>query len=268
MSALQYLIGTAAGAVAGFSLGLVGGGGSILAVPLIVYAVGVQDPHVAVGTSALAVAANALTNAVGHARIGTVRWRIAGIFAAAGVVGAWIGSVAGKALPGERLLVCFGVLMLLVGILMIRNRNAPGDPDPGLDRPDVARLLVTGGVTGAVSGFFGIGGGFLIVPGLMYSARLPILHAVASSMVAVAAFGMTTAASYARSGWIDWPLAAVFILGGLFGGLTGVRLARRLAERKGMLNVLFASLVLVVALYVIWRSSAALGLRWISAAGH
>jgi uncharacterized protein len=260
VTGLGYLVGAGAGAVAGFSLGLAGGGGSILAVPLIVYAVGVKDPHVAVGTSALAVAANAFAGAVGHARAGAVRWRIAGTFAAAGVAGAWIGSLAGKALPGQRLLLCFGVLMLVVGALMIRNRRAPGDPEATLDRPNIVRLLLTGAVTGAVSGFFGIGGGFLIVPGLMYAARLPILQAVGSSLVAVTAFGLTTAASYARSGWIDWPLAAMFIGGGLLGGFAGVRLARRLASHEGALNVLFASLVFVVALYMIYRSTTALGL--------
>ncbi|MGH7746864.1 MAG: sulfite exporter TauE/SafE family protein [Steroidobacteraceae bacterium] len=256
LSAPQYLIGTAAGALAGFSLGLVGGGGSLLTVPLIVYAVGVSDAHVAVGTSALAVAANALTSLTGHARAGTVRWRIAGVFAAAGVAGAWLGSLAGKSIGGERLLFAFGVLMLVVGALMIRNRNASGNPGAGIDGPGTARLIIIGALTGALSGFFGIGGGFLIVPGLMYCAGLPILQAVGSSLVAVSAFGLTTAVSYARSGWIDWPLAAVFIGGGIPGGFAGVRLARRLAAARGALNLVFAGLVLLVALYIIYRGAA------------
>ena len=90
---MQYVIGAAAGVIVGFSLGLIGGGGSILAVPLMVYAVGVSDPHLAIGTSALAVSANAIAGLLSHARLGTVRWKIAGLFAATGIVGAWLGSL-------------------------------------------------------------------------------------------------------------------------------------------------------------------------------
>ena len=252
---MQYLIGAAAGVIVGFSLGLVGGGGSILAVPLIVYAVGVRDAHLAIGTSALAVAANALAGLASHARLGTVRWRIAGLFAAAGIAGAWIGSLGGKALAGPKLLVCFAALMFVVGVMMLRGRPARGDPDGEPGRVSIPRLLSVGVLTGAVSGFFGIGGGFLIVPGLMYAAHLPILEAVGSALVAVAAFGLTTAVNYARSGWIDWPLAAVLIGGGALGGIAGTRLARRLAAKRGMLNRVYAAAVFMVALYMIYRSA-------------
>jgi len=252
---LQYLIGAAAGVIVGFSLGLVGGGGSILAVPLIVYAVGVRDPHLAVGTSALAVAANALAGVVSHARLGIVRWRIAGLFAAAGVVGAWIGSLGGKALAGPKLLACFAGLMLLVGVVMLRSRPARGNLDAKPGQVSTLRLVIVGVLTGVVSGFFGIGGGFLIVPGLMYAAHLPILEAVGSALVAVTAFGLTTAVSYARSGWIDWPLASAFIGGGALGGVAGTHLARRLAAKRGALNRVYAVVVFVVALYMIFRSA-------------
>ena len=234
MQGAQYLIGVIAGTLVGFLLGVVGGGGSILAVPLMVYAVGVRDPHLAVGTSALAVAANAALNAVNHARAGAVRWRVATVFAAAGVAGAWLGSLAGKALPGERLLACFALLMLAVAVLMLRRAAAPAAA-PGATRgsPRLARLVGIGLVVGALSGFFGIGGGFLIVPGLVYAARLPMLEAVASSLPAVTAFSLTTAVNYARSGWVDWPLAAAFAGGGAFGGALGAHLARRLSARRG-----------------------------------
>ncbi|HEY3786872.1 MAG TPA: sulfite exporter TauE/SafE family protein [Steroidobacteraceae bacterium] len=251
---MQYFIGVAAGVIVGFSLALVGGGGSILAVPLIVYAVGVTDPHLAVGTSALAVAANAVAGLASHARAATVRWKIAGVFAAAGIIGAWLGSLAGKALAGPKLLACFAVLMLLVGVLMLRIPPTNGDSPADLGRVSVARLMMVGALTGAVSGFFGIGGGFLIVPGLMYAAHLPILEAVGSALVAVAAFGLTTAVNYARSGWIDWPVAAVFIGGGTLGSVAGTRFARRLAARQGALNRLYAAVVFLVALYMLFRS--------------
>ena len=252
---MQYLIGAAAGVIVGFSLGLVGGGGSILAVPLIVYAVAVRDAHLAIGTSALAVAANALAGVASHARLGTVRWRIAGLFAAAGIAGAWIGSLGGKALAGPKLLVCFAALMFVVGLMMLRGSTARANPDAEPGTVSIPRLLIVGVLTGAVSGFFGIGGGFLIVPGLMYAAHLPILEAVGSALVAVAAFGLTTAVNYARSGWIDWPLAAVLIGGGALGGVAGTRLARRLAAKQGVLNRVYAAAVFLVALYMIFRSA-------------
>ena len=240
------------------SLGLVGGGGSILSVPLLVYVVGVSNPHLAIGTSALAVAANALLNMVGHARHGRVKWKIAGLFAAAGVMGAALGSQAGKMLDSRRLLACFAVLMLVVGVMMLRFRFATAHPDEPLDRRSIPRLAMTGGLTGAVCGFFGIGGGFLIVPGLLYAGRLPILQAVGSSLVAVTAFGLTTALNYARSGWVDWPLAATLIVGGMLGGLVGIQLAQRLAARSGLLHICFAVIVFLVAVYMLYRSSAEL----------
>src|SRR5438105_12679456 len=108
MSAAQGVLGLASGLLVGFSLGLVGGGGSILAVPLMVYVVGVPEPHVAIGTSAIAVAANAAVNMSNHARGGTVVWSCALVFAAAGMVGAFGGSILGKMLDGDRLLALVG----------------------------------------------------------------------------------------------------------------------------------------------------------------
>lgn len=260
LSPLQYGLGAGAGSIVGFSLGLVGGGGSILAVPLIVYLVGIKDPHLAIGTSAFAVAANAFANLLNHARHGTVKWKIAGVFALAGVLGAFWGSTLGKAVDGQKLLALFAVLMLIVGGLMLRGRSASGDPDVVLTRGNAPKLLGTGAATGILSGFFGIGGGFLIVPSLMFATRMPIYYAVGSSLVGVTAFGLTTALNYAVDGWIDWPLAGVFVGGGVLGGLVGARLAKTLSGRKGMLNTVFAALIFVVAFYMLYRSAGALGI--------
>jgi len=253
-SLLQYVLGAGAGSLVGFSLGLVGGGGSILAVPLMVYLVGVKDPHLAIGTSAFAVAANAAANLANHARGGTVKWRIAGLFAVAGVAGALLGSTLGKAVDGERLLALFAVLMLVVAALMLRRRSAAGDPSVVLDRGNAPKLIGTGAATGALSGFFGIGGGFLIVPSLMFSTRMPIYHAVGSSLVGVTAFGLTTAFNYALSGWVNWALALAFVGGGVLGGLVGARLAKTLSEKKGALTSVFAVLIFGVAVYMLSRS--------------
>ena len=257
LDTLQYVLGALSGVLVGFSLGLVGGGGSILAVPLMVYLVGVPSPHIAIGTSALAVAANAATGLASHARAHTVKWRFGAVYAAAGIVGALIGSTAGKAFNGQKLLFLFALVMVVVGVLMLRGRKAGGDPSAECTRQNAPKVGGFGFGTGLFSGFFGIGGGFLIVPGLVASTRMPMINAVGTSLVAVTAFGLTTAANYALSGLVDWPLAGIFIVGGVAGGISGTMLARRLSG-GGKLTTVFAGLIFVVAAYMLWKSAAAL----------
>ena len=251
---IQYLLGALSGALVGFVLGLVGGGGSILAVPLMVYLVGVRNPHVAIGTSALAVAANAAMGLATHARLGTVKWRCASVFALSGVVGAFVGSSLGKAFDGQKLLLLFALVMIVVGVLMLRRRSHVGDPEVHLGQENATKLVLYGLGTGLFSGFFGIGGGFLIVPGLIAATGMPMLYAVGSSLVAVTAFGLTTAANYALSGLVDWPLALVFVAGGFAGSFLGTRAAKRLSG-AGHLTTVFAGLIFVVAGYMLWKSA-------------
>ena len=151
-------------------------------------------------------------------------------------------------------------LMLVVGVMMLRGRGTTGDPTVQLTPGNAPKLVGTGAATGILSGFFGIGGGFLIVPSLMWSTRMPIYNAIGSSLVGVTAFGLTTALNYAVSGWVDWPLAAVFIAGGVLGGLGGARLAKVLSDRRGALTSVFAALIFVVAVYMLYRSAGAAGL--------
>jgi hypothetical protein len=258
MTILHDLLGVASGSVVGFVLGLVGGGGSILAVPLLVYVVGVPSPHVAIGTSALAVAVSAAVNLTGHARAHTVKWPCALTFAVAGMIGAAAGAQLGKLVDGGRLLTLFGVLMIVVGLLMLRPRNSGGDPDVKLTRESMPRLLPlligVGLAVGALSGFFGIGGGFLIVPGMIGATAMPLINAIGSSLVSVTAFGLTTAASYAWSGLVDWQLAGLFIIGGALGGFLGIKLARHLAGHKHALTFTFSAIVIAVGLYVVVKS--------------
>lgn len=254
---VQYGLGAASGVFVGFSLGLVGGGGSILALPLIVYLVGVSSPHLAIGTTAVAVAANAAINLFTHARKGMVKWRCASLFAAAGIVGAFLGSSLGKSIDGQKLLFFFALLMITFGILMLSGRAGEGNPSVHLNSANAPKLVGVGLVTGGLSGFFGIGGGFLIVPGLMIATGMPIIHAVGSSLVSVAAFGTTTAANYAASGWVNWPLAAIFVIGGIAGGFGGAKLAHLLAGRRGVLNSVFACLIFAVGGYMLYQSRTA-----------
>jgi len=242
----------------GLAIGLIGGGGSILAVPLLVYVVGVSSPHVAVATAAIAVALNAATGVANHARIGNIKWPCALVFAAAGVGGALLGAEAGKAIEGSRLLAAFGVLMIVVGALLLKPRRTPPQPDVRLSRDTASRLLPRlipiGFGVGLLAGFFGIGGGFLIVPGLIGATAMPLIDAIGSSLVSVTAFGSTTAASYALSGLVDWRIAALFVLGGTAGGAVGIALAQRLARHKRALSLTFSAVVVSVGCYVVTRS--------------
>src|ERR1700742_3975761 len=242
-SATQSLLGLASGMLVGFSLGLVGGGGSILAVPLMVYVVGVPEPHVAIGTSAIAVAANAAVNLSNHARGGTVIWSCALPFAVAGIVGAFGGSLLGKMVDGQKLLALFALVMLVIALLMLKTRKRVGATDVKMNASNLPAIVGLGLATGTLSGFFGIGGGFLIVPALMLATGMPIMNAVSSSLVAVTAFGLTTAASYAWSVLIAWDLAGLFIAGGIAGGLGRTRLARSLSAQRGALNIVYATVI-------------------------
>jgi uncharacterized protein len=254
ITAAQGVLGLASGMLVGFSLGLVGGGGSILAVPLMVYVVGVAEPHVAIGTSAIAVAANAAINLSNHARGGTVIWSCALIFAAAGMAGAFGGSILGKMVDGQKLLALFALVMIVIALLMLKTRSRIGLPDVKASMSNMPAIAGLGLATGTMAGFFGIGGGFLIVPALMLATGMPIMNAVSSSLVAVTAFGLTTAASYAWSGLVSWALAGLFVAGGIAGGLAGTHSARHLAERRGALNIVFAVVIIAVALYMLARN--------------
>ncbi len=254
ISVTQGALALASGGLVGFSLGLIGGGGSVLGVPLMIYVVGVSEPHVAIGTSAIAVAANAAINLANHARGGTVVWSCALPFALPGIVGAFLGSLLGKMVDGHKLLALFALVMFVIAALMLKNRARAGVPDVKMTRTNLPAIAGLGLVTGMTSGFFGIGGGFLIVPALMLATGMPIMNAISSSLVAVTAFGTTTAASYAWSGLVSWPLAALFVLGGIGGGLVGTRSAKVLSARRGALNVAFAIVIIAVAVYMLVRN--------------
>ena len=157
-------------------------------------------------------------------------WRLGNVKAAAQPCSPrpafWVprGSALAKALDGQKLLALFGLVMVVVGLVMLRRRDSGGNPNVRLTTwaaRNLPPLLGIGFGVGLFSGFFGIGGGFLIVPGLMLATGMPLTFAIGTSLVAVAAFGAATAASYAISGLVDWWLAGLFVLGGLLGGFIG-----------------------------------------------
>ena len=247
---VQLMLAVLSGGIVALLLTVFGGGGSVLAVPLLLYVVGVQDPHVAIGASAAGVALNALTALTGQARAGRVRWPCALLFAGTGSVGAFVGSSVAKAIDGHALLIFFALAMGLVALAMLRPNAPVGAEAVRLTRAMAPRLAVSGTGVGLAAGFFGIGGGFLIVPGLMGATGMTLALAQASSLVSVAAFGATTAANYALSGLIDWPIVAAMAAGGTVGTLAGLPIARRLGANAVLGRRLFAGLILIVAVYV------------------
>lgn len=274
MHATQTILTIVSGGIVGLSLGLLGGGGSILAVPLLLYVVGIHDPHVVIGTTALAVALNAYINLIPHWRAGHVHWRAAILFAIPGALGAFVGSSAGKIMHGKELLFLFALLMIVVAVLMLRHKSpartkvAAAAPDTPVANPVIApistdladvhvktaRVVPAGFLVGAISGFFGIGGGFLIVPGLVFSTGMPMIVAIGSSLFAVGTFGLTTAVNYALSGLVNWLIMVEYVAGGVLGGILGAKLATRLSHAKNVLNYIFAGVIFVVALYMIYMN--------------
>lgn len=246
-----YLLAIPCGLLVGFLLGLIGGGGSILAIPLLIYVIGVSDPHLAIGTGSVAVATIALFNLWQHARVGNIKWPCAITFGLAGVAGASVGAHYGKMVDGQYLTLGFAGIMVLVAASMLRSQNFTGDEGVHLTPKIAVKLFPVGLGTGLIAGFFGIGGGFLIVPGLMLGSRMPMMFAVGSSLVSVSLFGLTTSVTYALSGMVLWPVAAAFLVGGAVGSKIGTSLGRRMAGKRGLMVKIFAGIVFLVAIYMV-----------------
>ena len=244
------------GMAVGLSLGLLGGGGSVLAVPLLLYVVGVKDVHVAIGTSALAVGTIAVINLLAHKRKNNVRLRTGLAFAIPGLGGTLLGAQLGLLTPSENLLMFFALFMGVVGILMLKRKTTQYDVQSS-GRHSIVMLSkknipLSGFFVGTLAGYFGIGGGFLIVPTLMYSGGLNIIEAVGTSLVSVSAFGLTTASSYFVSGHVDVLVAFLFVMGGVVGGLFGVKLIDKVS--KETLGKVFAVVIFVISAYILTRT--------------
>ncbi|HXY57068.1 MAG TPA: sulfite exporter TauE/SafE family protein [Methylocystis sp.] len=252
------LIAALSGVGVGVVQGLIGGGGSVLGVPALIYVVGLSDPHLAIGTSALAAGLSALVSLAAYARSRHVKWGCGLAFTTTGALGALAGSSLGMAFPGERLVALFGALMIFIALVMALGRPIGGDPHVRLDLRSASRLapflLAYGAGVGCLSGFFGIGGGFLAVPGLLAATDMPLIFAIGTSLISVSVFGLTTAANYAFAGLIDWRVAAFFLAGGALGGVAGARLARLLAAKRGALARVFSVIVALVGVFLIAKT--------------
>jgi uncharacterized protein len=212
--------------VVGVALGLLGGGGSILMVPLLVYVAG-MDAKEAVAASLVVVGVTAAVSVVGHARAGRVRWRTGLLFGAAGMVGAFGGGWIGGQLPGQLLLIAFALMMVATAVAMLRGRRTV-DPAKAHAELPVGRVLVDGVVIGLITGLVGAGGGFLVVPALALLGGLPMGVAVGTSLLVIAMKSAAGLTGYLTTVSLDWPLVGTITLAAIAGSLVGARLVNHI----------------------------------------
>ena len=209
----------------GVALGLLGGGGSILAVPLLVYVGGLEAKE-AIATSLLVVGVTSAVAAVGHARAGRVRWGTGAAFGAAAMAGAYVGGRLAAYVPGSWLLLGFALMMIATAAAMIRGRRG-GSAGPAREHLPVGKVVVEGLVVGLVTGMVGAGGGFLVVPALVLLGGLSMPVAVGTSLVVIAMKSFAGLAGYLATVQVDWGLAAAVTAAAVAGSLLGSRLAGR-----------------------------------------
>ena len=205
----------------GISLGLLGGGGSILTVPLLAYVAGL-DPKQAIATSLLVVGVTSAVGAVTHARAGRVRWKVAAVFGAAAMVGAYTGGRLARFVPGNILLIAFSMIMIFAAMAMLRGRKDLGDESAG--RLPVAKIVLQGATVGLISGLVGAGGGFLLVPALALLGGLPMPAAVGTSLVVISMQSFAGFAGHLSGESIDWKLAGMVTAAAVIGSVIGGRL--------------------------------------------
>lgn len=257
MNALAIIFGLAVG----LSLGLTGGGGSILAVPLLVYGLGL-DLRAAVAVSLAVVGLTSLFGAFLQARSGQVLWRAGAILGVGGIVAAPLGARVGAVMPDDVVLVLFAILMAVVGFRMAMGNQARELPvgryacprdGRGMPSPTpacIVKLGAAGAVTGILSGIFGVGGGFLLVPALVWVGSARIEHALATSLVAIALISVSGfIANLGAAGGVSAFLVLLFAGGAAGGMLVGARLKRHLSSV--VLGRVFAVVAIGAGLYVL-----------------
>ncbi|MFJ8487274.1 sulfite exporter TauE/SafE family protein [Streptomyces sp. NPDC094038] len=244
MSVLLLALG--AGAVTGLALGALGGGGSVLAVPALIYLLGFS-PAAATTASLVVVTVTSATALVAHAREGAVRWRAGAVFAAAGVVPAAVGGAVSRQLPAALLTGAFAVLAAVAALRMLRPA-AVGSTAPVPAR--ASRVAGAGAGLGAVTGVLGVGGGFLAVPSLVNVVGLRMRAAIGTSLLVITINSLTALAARAGAATdIDWSAVGPFAGAAILGAWDGRHLASRLSATT--LQRLFAYALLTVAAFML-----------------
>lgn len=230
----------------GISLGLLGGGGSILTVPLLAYVAGL-DPKHAIATSLFVVGVTSAVGSITHARAGRVRWRVAGIFGAAAMAGAYGGGRLAHFIPGNVLLIAFALIMIAAAVAMLRGRREVGDESAG--PLPILKIVLQGASVGVISGLVGAGGGFLLVPALALVGGLPMPVAVGTSLVVIAMQSFAGLAGHLAGESIDWKLAGMVTAAAVVGSIIGGRLTARV--EPATLRKAFGWFVLAMAALVL-----------------
>ena len=234
--------------VIGLSLGLLGGGGSILTLPILVYVLH-QDPKEAIAASLFVVGTTALVSAVSHARARNVQYRTGALFGAASMTGAFVGGKVAGSLPGNALLGAFAVMMLVTSLAMMRPRKEPAEGET--HTLSIARVLAVGAGVGLIAGLVGAGGGFLIVPALVLFGGLDMRRAIGTSLMVLTLQSFAGFAGHVTHTHVNWTLTGIVTTSAVMGSLVGARLAKRLSVatlRRG-----FAWFVLAMAVFMIGK---------------
>jgi uncharacterized membrane protein YfcA len=244
---MDYWLGIFLTALMGLSLGLLGGGGSILAVPILVYVLGL-GAHAAIALSLVLVGSTALLAALLHHRTISLAWRQALLFAACGAPFSLLGAFVSRQLPGALLLLLFALLMVIVALLMFRHR-----PDPqARDSHGLPLLAASGAGVGFLTGFLGVGGGFLIVPALVLLVRMPIRGAVGTSLLIIAANCAVALFGHWSAVEMRWGLILPLTAAALLGTFAGVTLCQRFSPAR--LRRAFAVFILLLGLAMGFRN--------------
>lgn len=233
----------------GVSLGLLGGGGSILTTPILVYALGIE-PRQAIATSLVIVGVTSLAALVQHARSGNVQWKTGLVFGSAGMVGAYLGGYVAAWFSETVLLVMFALMMVATAVAMFRDRNTPVASEAHTGQP-IWKVLAEGAVVGVVTGLVGAGGGFLVVPALALLGGLPMPQAVGTSLLVIAMKSFAGYLGHAIHVEIDLQLAAVLSVAAVIGSFGGSALSSRVPPE--MLRRSFAVFVLAMAGFVLYQ---------------
>lgn len=231
----------------GLSLGLLGGGGSILTVPLLTYVAG-MDPKEAIAASLFVVGVTSAVSTVSHARQNHVQWRTGLIFGVASMLGAFLGGLLGGRIPGAILMIAFALMMLATAGAMLLGRRGAGGGEEKKNLP-LGKILVEGLVVGLVTGLVGAGGGFLVVPALALLGGLAMPVAVGTSLLVITMKSFAGLAGYLTTVSLDWPVVLAVTAAALVGALLGARLTSVVPEqalRRG-----FGYFVLVMGVVVL-----------------
>lgn len=248
LTSLPVLAGIALAVLVGVSLGLLGGGGSILTVPILVYVIGVPT-HEAIALSLLVVGTTSAAALLPHARAEQVRWKMGALFGATSMVGAYGAGKLAHLVPATVLLLLFGAMMLVTAGAMMRPRKTEEKVEDRDAPLPIFKIVLEGLAVGAVTGLVGAGGGFLVVPALVLLGGLPMRAAVGTSLLVIAMKSFAGFAGYLDSVPVDWPLAAAVTTAAVLGSFVGGAIAGRVPQ--ALLRRGFAWFVVVMAVFIL-----------------